>query len=158
MTTYFDDKHTELSRIAGLLEAHGKGGLVWRGACAALEEVDRVVVWDVSLCSEMPGFPVDLVREVDEAVLRWSSTSQPANRRGGPAPDTVTEQLEQTKWLVFALHTVFHVLGSRGLDGFSDSPLAPIRELYERAEERRERHVKDPGWSAVAAKKGESER
>ncbi len=132
MTQYFDHKIALLSKIKLLLDP----------SFDALDSVDTSVVFDVSVCSEMPEFPKDLRERIHKTVLKYSAACQPVNTPG-PCYETFEDHARGIISMVDELHTVFHDLAERGVNdptlrGFSDDPTLPLRILYSRAEEKRE--------------------
>ncbi len=148
MTTYFDAKDAELRVISRTLFADGEPGSDWGVAMAALDHLDVSVVWDVSICAGMPGFPADLRTAVHEMILRYSPAGQP---RTGSTLDfgTTEEHIQTVSSLIHGLHTIFHEVGARHLDDFGDDPKQPLYELYGQGEEIRE----DLAKGAAAGKK-----
>lgn len=138
MTAYFDAKHTELRKVGEALIA--KESLENH---KALEEFESTLVYDVSVASEMPDFPVDLRNRINRLVLKHGIASQPVNGKG-PEIETIEEHIETLHKLVWDLHTIFHDLAKKNLVGFSDDPRMPLRVLFGQSEARREALVENP--------------
>lgn len=130
MTAYFDAKHEQVSAIL-------KEGEAGYRKIAALE---AELVWDVTLASEAPGFPEDLRDEINKLVLKYGAESLPVNAKGADY-FSFEGHCAGINSLVWDLHTVFHDVAKRHLDGFSDDPRTPLRIIYARGEERREQMV-----------------
>ncbi len=128
MTTYFDDKRKQLSKIADF-------------DYAALRKFDEGVVWDVTLAAESPGMPSDMRDAIHHIVLKRSLACQPfmpnGTFRAGPDPEYMSDHRRMLNDLVGDLHTIFHQIATLGLEGFSDSPIRPLRHLYDNGEDRR---------------------
>ena len=129
MTQYFDAKAKTLSDLRSF-----KG---LESLTRALEQLDSEVVWDVSICSELKGFPDDLRVRMNQVVLKYSAACTPVNK-SGPCYEDAESHVNGLLNMVGDLHTIFHELCERNLTGFSDDPRTPLRILYSASEERRE--------------------
>lgn len=136
MTAYFDERHAQVRTAAEEYAATSN----WSVLSKRLDEIDNAIVFDVTVCSEMPDFPDDLRTKIHEAVITHSFASLPVNCRGRGI-DCEQEQIDGVHKLIWELHTIFHHVAQRRLAGFTDSPTAPLRILYARGEERREAMV-----------------
>jgi len=134
MTAYFDAAGARLSKIREMFESDAGG---YGRALRQLALLDQEIVWDVSVASTFPGFPPELVLQIDEIVLRWSLEGQPLNSRG-PDYVEVDDTLRGIGRMIEDLHTVFHDLSTMTKGEFSDGPRSPVRALASQAEERRE--------------------
>lgn len=134
MTAYFDSKGTELRDIEAGVSIMGEWGRV---EYDALNKLDESVVWDVTLAVESPGFPDDLRDHAHRLILKFSAACQSV---GSPGPDyeTIDDHARGIGNMISELHSLFHELVMRNPQGFSDSPLAPLRRLYCKGEEYRE--------------------
>lgn len=104
-----------------------------------LNQVEEDLVKQVSICTAIPGFPGDLAKWVDQAVLDYS-TILPVNAVQRNY-DTLGDYYSALGNLSATMHTIFHTLSQRGYENFSDDPRLPLRRLYAQAEERREKEV-----------------
>ena len=119
MTHYFDTFGSEL----GAVNIPSQGS-------SQISDLERRLVGDVGLCTQMPGFPMDIRMSIHRVIARWSvATREPE------LPECRSESEEDHRnYLQFMaddLHTLFHNLNRRRIPGFSDDPMAPIR--YARA-------------------------
>lgn len=130
MTAYFDAQITRLRVLQDATYADDPD------AFGRLVDLDRAVVWDVTLAVESPGCPEDLREAVHRVVLRYSLQSQSEDQPGPDYEDDATYACGLVE-MVERLHSIFHELGQRGLDDFTDSPRTPIEALYFRGEGRR---------------------
>lgn len=142
MTSYFDKAHTDL-RAARRLDT-------WE-MLQAFDAIESLVVYDCTLAALTPGFPEDLRKNVHAVVLKYGVTTLPCN--APPADfETSDDHLRRLGDLVWHLHSVFHDVAHRGLDGFSDSPTFPLRRIYALGEEEREKMVaEDPTTATYSA-------
>lgn len=129
MTYYFDNKQRELSMIRVDEMTNG-------AAAKALEAIDEAVVWDVSIASELPGFPPHLIDAVGKCILEHSSACQPIGAEG-PNYETPDAHRRGIGTLIDRLHTVFHDVTQAAVVGFTDDPRAPLRFLNDAARTRR---------------------
>lgn len=136
MTSYFDGRHEELRKVEEAIKARPEA--VSEHA-AAIEAIDAGVVWDVTLAAEMPVFPEDLRLRVHNVVLKYTAACQPVNSKNLPDYESIEDYARDIHKMIWDLHTVFHDVASRKLQGFSDDPRAPLRVIYARGEEERER-------------------
>ena len=105
------------------------------GLPALLDAIDLDVVRDVTVCSVFEGFPGDLAEKIHWMVLRYSAASQPVNAKSPPDYQTPNEHVRGIGDMLSELHTIFHEVVTREIDGFSDDPRFPLRLLYARGEE-----------------------
>jgi hypothetical protein len=128
MTAYFDQVHDEFNA----LDPNNISAF-----CKGIDQIEERLVFDCSVCAQWPGFPEDLRQRVHETILKYGSATLPMDFPRGF--DTAEEQLESMHKLCFDLHSIFHDLLNRGLDGpWSDDPRMPLRALYAQCEEVRE--------------------
>ncbi len=139
MTAYFDSKHEDLAKLAAV-DITALVGEDVSTHYRKLVELEGLIVWDVTLATEMPGFPEDLREQVHKLVLKYGTETQPVNSHG-PEYEEFADHCKGINSLVWDLHTVFHEVAKRQLDGFSDDPRTPLRILYARGEEHREQMV-----------------
>jgi len=134
MTTYFDEF---ASRVAALRQSHP-------GDWIALQKLEEVIVRDVSVIAESPGFPPDLRDAIHKTIVAHAVTCQPLlpnlRPRENPRADDETgdAMYREVAQLGWDLHTVFHQLAMMDI-GYNDSPLQYVGELAMRGEEYRER-------------------
>lgn len=138
MTTYFDNRSRELRDIERVLCGGETTPAQWQAAYDKLAELDSRVVRDVTIAAESPGMPPPLARRIHEIVLRCSVTCQPLNGTG-PDFETIAGHCGFVRDLIECLHSTFHDVGRSCARGFSDSPIAPLNDLFARGEEARER-------------------
>ncbi len=131
MTHYFDKTGEDLSDA---LRLQG------RERVEAFERIEGKLVFDCTIAAMMPGFPADLRLNVHETVNRWAVSMLPVN---APPADFETEQEHYRRLVELSedLHSVFHEVARRCLDGFSDQPDMPMRRIYALGEEEREKLV-----------------
>jgi hypothetical protein len=127
MTQYFDSMAEALVKLRTDSSATREN----------IDEIDEIVVFDVSVCTELPDFPQDLGVKVNETVLKYTAACQPVNKTA-PCYLTYQQHIRGILSMVSDLHTIFHELAERQLKGFGDDPRTPLRILYSRAEEKRE--------------------
>lgn len=133
MTAYFDAKGTLFGQIEKRL------GADWiREGLYLLEQLDTDVVTDVTVCAACEGFPIDLAEAVHRTVLKYSAACQPVNSTA-PEYDEPWQHVQGIGNMLSDLHTIFHEVARRDLEGFSDDPRSPLRALYAKGEEVRER-------------------
>lgn len=103
-----------------------------------IREFEEELVRDVDRCTASPGFPEELAKKIDLVVLKYAVYCQPLNRREDlkPQPDSSYEHVKLMQDLTGDLHTLFHEAVTKY--GLSDSPLAAMRILEAKSEERRE--------------------
>lgn len=133
MTAYFDR--------AGVALREAVTGMQQTGATQPILDIEERVVRDVTVCVMMPGFPEDLATKVHLKILDRAIEARPVNRENHPhagAFESIYDAVEEINALIFDLHTIFHELAERRLEGFSDDPLCPFRVLYAKGEAVRE--------------------
>ena len=132
MTSYFDTAHEEV-RLGRTRPDYGV-------MISRFEEVESRVVFDCTVAAMMPGFPADLREAIHRTVLEHGICTLPVN---APPADFETEDDYKRRLdaLLWDLHTIFHEVAHRGLDGFTDQPPTPMRRLYALGEEEREKLV-----------------
>lgn len=133
MTFYFDNKGEQLAKVQKMLDFS-------REAQLALEAIDNTVVFDVSVCAEMPGFPVDLRGAIHRTILKYSVMGQPANSPGLNF-ESLRDYVNSIGNLLSELHSIFHEVAMWRLTNFSDDPGTPLRVLCARGELLREELV-----------------
>jgi hypothetical protein len=131
--TYYFDKTSAAAADVGKAAA----SMTIRQRSVALDEIERRLVFDVSVCAACPGFPDDLVDRVNETVLRRSVGGYTVGW-APPYPMTVEEHAAMVVALSEDLHTIFHDLAERQVPDFGDDPTIPVKVLAARTEERRE--------------------
>lgn len=137
MTSYFDDIGSELRRVGQDLAHAGEEDFAANHrASDALEAIEERLVRDVTLCVEMPGCPEKIRDAVHRTVLAHGVVTLPTYCVHAGF-DTTEEHLRAIEAMGGALHSIFHDLAGRGIHGFSDSPLTPLRVLYGVGDERR---------------------
>lgn len=150
MTTYFDrmqERVADVQRTLAQLRsvAGGPDDQAAIELTDKLNAIEREVVNDVTICAEWPGCPEGVRDAIHRVALRYGPTSQPSIAVNPDAPDfdDLDGHVRCIDELVCHLHTVFHNLAyaarERGLVGFSDDPLAPLRDLCGAGEHRRAR-------------------
>jgi hypothetical protein len=138
VTAYFDQKHSEARRVEEAIAACADVGPTWIRAAKELEAIDRAVIWDVSICAEMPDFPADLREGIHKTILAKSVEGQPLNAKGLDF-ESIADRVKLLQDLIWELHSMFHELANMRLEGFSDDPRAPLYALYASGEELREK-------------------
>ena len=114
MTQYFDIKGQEIAS-AGADEVYGGGRLL---------KIEAQMVYDVLLATTFPGFPEDIAAAIKHAIRVHGVECRPD--LDPPADfDDQRGHAQQLGRLEYDLHSAFHALAQRGLEGFSDSPLVP---------------------------------
>lgn len=141
MTAYFDSKGKQLHDVH---QAFIAGKLSIGEFTTQVETIDRDVVWDVSLASALPGFPVHLRTRVHETVLRHSSAGLPVNAKD-PCYETTDDFARGIEHLISDLHTVFHDVFRANVPRFTDDPRSSLRALYADAELVREEMIETRG-------------
>lgn len=134
MTAYFDQTHDAIREAAAAFREEGK--------FEPVEVVERTLVFDCLVCSEMPDFPPEFRDQIHDVVLRYGITTLPL---GAPPRDfeTFDDHEKMLHDLCWHLHSVFHAVvrwyvaleSPDGLVPFSADPRTPIRGLYARGEE-----------------------
>lgn len=132
MTSYFDDWDAQL---IALERAHPT---IWT-AGEAIHKLEAKLVYDVTVATECDRFPADLRNRVNAVVRMRAVYCRTVNDMTNPRVDEPADHYRELARMSHDLHTIFHRLAERRLDGFSDSPLSPLRVLFSRSEERRER-------------------
>jgi hypothetical protein len=137
MTAYFDKKGIDLANMERSLK---NGVLSLTAFGTQIDELEQELVWDVTIATEFPGFPPDLATEVNEAILKRGTVTQPLNA-SRPSFETVEDHVYNLSSLVGDFHSIFHKVSQRKIVGFSDDPRSPLRVLYAKSEEKREMMV-----------------
>lgn len=101
-----------------------------------LSTLEEELVRDVSICSEIPGFPAALIPTLHRILMTYSVATRD---RYLPESDVDSEDDHRRAIgnMSSALHTLFHSVSRLGLPGFTDNPLTPLRHLESNAEEYR---------------------
>ena len=128
MTAYFDDMGEKLSAI----------DLAAPDYYIQLTDFEHLLVSEVTVCSEFPGFPEDLRTELNLLLLAKGISTLPIGVEEQVEPEGPQHWVSCLHGLTWDIHTLFHKVAMRHLDGFSDSPLTPLRCLAAQSEERRE--------------------
>ena len=128
MTAYFDKHHTDLADlekrvIAGDYEAYNQ-----------TEQLLDKLHFDICLCISLPGFPSDL-RDACHLLFAKYFFEPIAGINKNYEDDTGI--FKDANHLVWDLHSVFHDLGNRHIDGFDDKPSSPLRRRVSTEEEYR---------------------
>lgn len=131
MTAYFDSTHSKIRDIVSRADVD-----LWEKA-KAFDIVEEALVFDCTIAAEWPGFPEDLRDVIHKIVVKLGLASLPINMLR-PCMETVEDHGERLHKLCWDLHTAFHEVAYRQLEGFSDDPRFPVRALYAVGEERRE--------------------
>jgi len=143
MTTYFDDASNELREVLADVRA---GSVV---AWGAFGKVEQRVVFDCTVAAMQPTFPADLRELTHRIVLKYGITMLPVN--APPADfETDDEHYRRLSDMLWDLHSLYHELAGRGIDGFNDSPMMPMRAMYSRGDEEREQLVVRAAAAAAA--------
>lgn len=128
MTYYFDKFGAELGETSKL--RNDPTALAQR-----LTELEHRLVRDVSIAAEWDGFPADLRESIHRLILRHGVMAEGCDNER--AAESVEEHVREISYLAGYLHDVFHALAERHLDGFSDDPTVPLRNLVDEASEYR---------------------
>lgn len=150
MTTYFDDKATQIGEVQRCIaQLHRVGGPDGEAAVEVsnrLDAIENELVRDVTICAEWPGCPEQIRNAIHVIVLRYAPSHQPHNALNPVAPDyeDLDGHVRCIGDLCSALHTIFHDLASmsrhdRAPAFFTDSPLAPLHDLIGEGGHRRSR-------------------
>lgn len=132
MSSYFDKWDSEQRRIKSLPQ-----GLVRQDAH---REHELKLVWDITLCVESPGCPEDIRDAAYRIMLRYGVHSLPSTygfAADNPDVESEDDEYRSVGNMSTELHTTFHALAERGLEGFSDNPILPLRNLFGEGEARR---------------------
>lgn len=123
MSSYFDafDRDLDAVNLAA-------------GGSQALEDLETRLVQDVSLCSQMRGFPESFRVPLHRVIARWSVFTRESELPDHPY-ETDEEFRESIGKMSRDLHSLFHDLARLGLPGFTDNPLAPVRNILSMASE-----------------------
>lgn len=143
MTAYFD---AYAEKIGALRDLDRRGdGKAQEKAKWVLERLH----YEVCLCMSEPGFPSDL-RDAVHLVF--------AKHDPEPLPGVMRDFDDNEAWFSAVLqvgsdlHSLFHELARRGIEGFSDSPLTPSHGRVNREESYRiELCRRTPGYEALVA-------
>lgn len=144
MTAYFDDID---ARIRKLRDAPDQG---------EYDAIEDTLVNDATIASEFPEFPEDLRDEVRKAILRFGIESLPEFVAKpefvlNPGEDAEHEYQECLHALSSALHTIFHEVGNRNIQGISDDPRTWPRLLLYRGSVARGHIAEIKRWGNVRA-------
>lgn len=123
MSSYFDAFDSRLSQASN----------------SELSALEEELVQDVSICSEVHGFPTTLRPNLHRILMTYSVAT-----RDRYLPESEVDSEDDHRRAIgnmsVALHTLFHSVASLGLPGFTDNPLSALRHLEGNAEEYR-RHL-----------------
>lgn len=122
MTFYFDKFGNELDDV-------------WRQnpdltGIEKIRALEHRLVRDVSIATEWPGFPADLREAIHRIILRHGVESEGCDNE---KVETWADHYREVSYLAARLHDLFHALAQRGLEGFSDDPTVPLRNLVDDA-------------------------
>ena len=143
MTTYFDNRANEASRIRRALAIEGETSAV----LDAIDNLDKAVVEDVSRVAEWPAkadrpaCPEDIRDAIHRTVLTFSQHAQTSHAPSEwvcPDYEDTDAMLRGLETMISRLHDIFHALGRRGLVGYGDGPMMPMVNLQDDAVEARE--------------------
>lgn len=138
MTTYFDDVDKSIFNASQL---------EYPDNVDTLRAIEASIVFDVSVCIMMQGFPEDLRDEASHVMFEHCVENRTVNDSDNPRVDSVRDHFREIEDLSSKLHTCFHRVvieheAQGKFDGkpfrFSDNPRSPLRQLASRAEELRE--------------------
>lgn len=140
MTYYFDETDRQLS-IAKTLPAPEQQ--------IRLREIEEKLVFDVSVCIMMDGFPTELRIAANKVMLERAVECRPVNSPDNPRIAEWHDHVEELREMSCNLHTIFHrVVNEWEIPGlldngacFSDDPTRPLRALATLAEAEREEMV-----------------
>lgn len=146
MTAYFDIFGEKVDSIRRKVRDIGTDAAYAAYAAKLDEQLDKAeetILYDVTICVESPGCPEDIRDAAHRVLLRYSIQATPP---GIEPPDyaDLDGHAELLGRMGSDLHTVFHALGSRRLDNFTDDPRTPIRCLFGKGDERREGMLPPP--------------
>lgn len=134
MSSYFDDIDEQIRNTRGNPEASD-----------LLRQIEEKLVFDVTVATELPGFPADLAVAVHEVVLRHGVYSLPAEAE----PRDFETEDDHRRFLFNLsgdLHSIFHAVGHRCFPELSDNPLTGLRKIFDRADLKRSAMVEDLRW------------
>lgn len=137
MTAYFDTHHDLVAGIAREISALGEDGAVVAGVLEKLDAAEAKLVFDVTLAAEWPGCPENIRDAIHRTVLRHGIQAQPPGVHG-PDYGDLAAMARGLENMGSDLHTIFHALGSRRLEHFTDDPRTPLHSLFGAGEVRRE--------------------
>lgn len=104
-----------------------------------LSTFEEELVRDVSICSEVQGFPTTLLPTLHRILMTYSVAT-----RDRYLPESEVDSEDDHRRAIgnmsSALHTLFHSVSGFNLPGFTDNPLSALRHLESNAEEYR-RHL-----------------
>lgn len=120
MSSYFDAFDSRLSQADN----------------SELSALEEELVRDVSICSEVQGFPTALLPTLHRTLMKFSVAT-----RDRYLPESEVDSEDDHRRAIgnmsTALHTLFHSVAQLGLPGFTDNPLSPLRHLESNAEDYR---------------------
>ena len=142
MASYFDKAHADLRQCEeDLRDAFATdNGMAIAAAVKRMEDIEAKVLFDVQLCASLPHFPADLADGVQIVIAACSL--EPLYNVCRDLPDE-SEQFRYLNRLVSELHTVFHQVGYRNIEGLSDKPDSILRCQAESRYERRVELMRD---------------
>jgi hypothetical protein len=141
MSSYFDEIDRQIGQASRL---------EFPTSVETLRKIEETLVFDVSVCIMMPGFPEELRNAANAIILEHGVEVRPCNSPDNPRVEEQSEYFKEIGYLSFELHSIFHrvvneweVPGRFSEEGlnFSDNPIYPLRQLATRAEALREELV-----------------
>lgn len=139
MTAYYDEAGKRLMDLEARWRATGE--FPWR----EMNGWEQRLVWDVTVQSNLPGFPQAVRDMIDEAVLRYGVDSQPPIGEWSPHLDMEDERdhFRRLHNLAGAFHDAGHALAMLPGCEWSDGPISNMRRMFNPSDDRR--------WYAAAA-------
>lgn len=135
MTHYFDEISSRLGKLAHQIRTQERIPNIYD----TLRDIELKLEHEVNVCTEMPGFPLDIRDRIDHVFLTRGIYSRP-ELPGFPQGDAedILDHIRKLQIFSEDLHTQFHEVARRGVPRFSDSPLCPQRCLSADAQNRRD--------------------
>lgn len=158
MTYYFDQMHERLRKAkeswrayVTAADAHqpGEPYPAYYDYYPVVEAIEQKLMLDCQLVAQLPGFPQDLVDEMQLIIARRST--EPLCY--APADDEdEAATFQRLHSFVWDMHTLFHEVGRRGL-GFTDKPDSMLAWHAGTLEDRRLALMRErPEFAAAVAK------
>lgn len=132
MTAYFDRVHETLAE----LQAEARDETKVHAAFEQARVVVDKMLFEVQLCTCLPGFASDVADEIQLTIARRSPEPLTLIEFDDPHDD-LRDTFERWNRLTWDLHTVFHALAGASLDRFSDKPDSILNSHVNALEERR---------------------